>query len=258
MAPIKFEENMREKLEKRTIQPSSSAWSTLADRLEVEDKAKSKKSFWWLGIAASIVLLICSGLFFFNRENEVVDSNIVETTTNQVEIDKNEIVKLPETNNTIVAEEENDFKEDSYQENNTIKEQVKRAVKTATSKANKEQLALNESKVKPELERVVIVPEAQSDLLEKKFKEVMAEIITSAKNKTEAGISDREIDSLLNLAQKEILKDKIFKKNSRAVDANALLQDVEFELEESFRTKVFETLKNSFETVKSAVAERNN
>jgi len=41
------------------------------------------------------------------------------------------------------------------------------------------------------------------------------------------------------------------------VDANALLQDVEAELQDSFRTRVFETLKSTFKTVKTAVADRN-
>ena len=34
MAPIKFEENLRDKLEERSLQPSANSWSKLSDRLD--------------------------------------------------------------------------------------------------------------------------------------------------------------------------------------------------------------------------------
>jgi len=34
MAPIKFEEDIRDKLEKRQLKPSSNAWKKLSDRLD--------------------------------------------------------------------------------------------------------------------------------------------------------------------------------------------------------------------------------
>ena len=46
--------------------------------------------------------------------------------------------------------------------------------------------------------------------------------------------------------------------NTRTVDANALLQDVEEDLQQSFRSKVFEALQSGYESVITAVAERNN
>ena len=45
MAPIKFEEQLKEKLEQRTIQPSQDAWNKLNDRLDnVEEKQNNKKN----------------------------------------------------------------------------------------------------------------------------------------------------------------------------------------------------------------------
>ena len=77
--------------------------------------------------------------------------------------------------------------------------------------------------------------------------------------KTEnALVTEQEIDSLLKQAERDILTNKLQRSNTRTVDANALLQDVEADLEQSFRSRVFETLLNNYETVKTAVAERNN
>ena len=59
-------------------------------------------------------------------------------------------------------------------------------------------------------------------------------------------------------AEKAIFKEKIKNTNTQTFDADALLQDVEADLQQSFRAKVFEALKSSYETVKTAVAERNN
>jgi len=71
-------------------------------------------------------------------------------------------------------------------------------------------------------------------------------------------VTDAEIDSLLKKAQKEILSNRLYNGNTRTVDAKVLLQDVEDDLQQSFRTKVFEALQSGYESVRTAVAQRNN
>ena len=72
-------------------------------------------------------------------------------------------------------------------------------------------------------------------------------------------MTDAEIDVLLAEAQREIISNQIFNKNTNKVDANALLLDVEAELyPESFRERVFEALKEGFVKARDAVANRNN
>ncbi len=55
MAPIKFEEHIKDKLEKRRIEPSDKAWSKLSEKLDEHEGKSNNKMFWWLGIAASLV-----------------------------------------------------------------------------------------------------------------------------------------------------------------------------------------------------------
>ncbi|MBD11037.1 MAG: hypothetical protein CMC68_09920 [Flavobacteriaceae bacterium] len=76
-------------------------------------------------------------------------------------------------------------------------------------------------------------------------------------NTEKTTVTDREVDSLLKVANKELFKDKLQKEASRTVDAKSLLEDVEDEMGQSFRTKVYEVLKDGYQTVKTAVAQRN-
>lgn len=257
MAPIKQEEQLKEKLEQRELQPSDQAWSQLANRLDAQDK-KERKSLWWLGIAASIVLIIAVSFPYFNNDAESMQPTLVDV--------KNET--------------DTDIKSD-----NLHKESIQEAVKETTADAivvtkaptiTKEQnvqISAPETVVKKTIienqdvvdvvmpqkttEKEMIKPVDQLKTFEEvKVLDVVAEI--QKMQQEPAGVSDREIDSLLKVAHKEILNQRIFNETTKTVDADALLQDVEADLEQSFRSKVFEALKSNYGKVKTAVAERNN
>ncbi|WP_353779580.1 hypothetical protein [Winogradskyella sp. 3972H.M.0a.05] len=259
MAPIKFEENMKEKLEKRTIQPSSEAWSKLAGRLDEQESSSKRFGYWWIGIAASVAILIFSGVMFINNEEGTITPEIVDTTedTNDTieeaivleDVEKNDV----EDEITIPEEKKDAVKPDNILKQPKAKQKANQVIKTP----KKELVAFNDTKKETEQEEsVVALNKAELSFEEQKVKDVIAQITTLNDNGTKA--TDREIDSLLNLAQKELLSNKIFNESSKTVDADALLQDVEGELEQSFRAKVFDALKNSYDSVKTAVAERNN
>uniref|UniRef100_UPI003F6D9CD9 hypothetical protein n=1 Tax=Winogradskyella sp. TaxID=1883156 RepID=UPI003F6D9CD9 len=89
------------------------------------------------------------------------------------------------------------------------------------------------------------------------MKDAVADALKKLKSE-KTSVIDKEVDSLLKLASKELFKDQIQNETTKTVDANALLMSVEDEMGQSFRSKVFEVLKDSYETVKTAVAERNN
>jgi len=259
MAPIKFEENIREQLEKRNIQPSSQAWAKLSDRLDADESSNKNKGFWWGGIAASIALLIVSGLVFFNPEDEITNTlvtndqdtspvieNVVDNTTKEsvVSTEGIETTSSFEESKTSIIEDKNDIIQN---------------VKLQKNAPLNQDLALEEPKTNPVKENTVLEtlkPKTALEYTEHKFNEVMAEIKTLDSDGT--SVTDKEIDSLLNLAQKEILKDKFKRQGSEVVDAKTLLEDVEFDIEKSFRTRVFESIKSNYKTVKTAVAERNN
>ncbi|HQX02683.1 MAG TPA: hypothetical protein PKZ44_01100, partial [Flavobacterium sp.] len=70
MEPNKLENKMREKLNKRTIQPSANAWDRLDAMLSVTEQ-KPKRNFKWLSIAAVFVGFTLIGIFILNKEKSI-------------------------------------------------------------------------------------------------------------------------------------------------------------------------------------------
>jgi len=253
MAPIKFEENIKEKLEKRTIKPSANAWNKLSERLERQEEKRGNKAFWWLGIAASIVgvLLVGSQLFKNNALEEVIPKIVIRPV--DVKQDETNKIATKKIENTIEISEEKKIKEDKSP-NQIIKK--KTIIKASLTQENllvaqeNTQQKLNQKSLKPKKEvSENLTFETQ------KIQDVVAQI-KNLKDKNTV-VTNETIDALLAEAQKEIALEKMYNESTGVVDANLLLQDVEIELDQSFRTKVFKALKESFITVKTAVAQRN-
>ncbi|HYD91508.1 MAG TPA: hypothetical protein VEA37_08490, partial [Flavobacterium sp.] len=66
MEPNKLEKEFREKLEKRTIQPSEMAWDRLDAMLSVAEK-KKKPNRAWLYMAASFLVFATLGVLFLGK-----------------------------------------------------------------------------------------------------------------------------------------------------------------------------------------------
>ena len=96
----------------------------------------------------------------------------------------------------------------------------------------------------------------KSTFFDQKVDQVVAAVQGLQKDKGE--VSPEEIDKLFQKAQREIQNRRILEGQTYKVDATALLEDVEWELERTFRDKVFDALGDGFSKVRTAVAERNN
>jgi len=270
MAPIKFDDNIKDKLEKRTLQPSNDAWDTLSNRLNTNDKKNSKSLFFYIGIAASIVgVLFVTTQFFNTSEDNTITPQIVNT-----EIDnENEVLNTSRDSESITtASEANQIQkqEDAEVLNNQLSSTIKNEpnianvseeknaiIKTKKAIINdfkpKESIAIVDAKTNNEVQAVAI---NKLTLEEVKVMDVVNQI--KALDMDGTAVTNQEIEALLKQAEKDILKQRIYNETTRTVDADALLQDVEMDLDQSFRTKVFEALKSRYKTVKTAVAERNN
>jgi len=73
MEPNKIEEQFKELLNSRELQPSDKAWDRLDAMLSVAEEKKTKRSFGWLYIAASIIGFIFVGTLFFSQTEELID-----------------------------------------------------------------------------------------------------------------------------------------------------------------------------------------
>lgn len=262
MAPIKFEDKLKDKLENRSLQPSLDAWDTLADRLDKEDKKNNNTKFWWIGMAASIVgLILVTIQFYKNTPSSEVLPTVVETKI-EVQNDAKLIPELDVINEFVSnSEVENDnvvnIAEVTSVANNEITETQKSTIKDkAILPINEEPQDVIASLLEPKVEvdnNISVKLLSQEEL---KIIEIVDVVKLLQAN--ESTVSEKEIDSLLKQAQREILKQRIYDETTKTVSADALLQDVEDELEHSFRDKVYEALKSSYNSAKTAVAERRN
>ncbi|MBT8311926.1 MAG: hypothetical protein HKP23_03715, partial [Flavobacteriaceae bacterium] len=99
------------------------------------------------------------------------------------------------------------------------------------------------------------VEEKEDVFIQEKITEVVAEVRLLELNNE--ALTEAEVDSLLRKAQNELLKERLFKTDN-TVDAVALLNEVETELDQSSRDQIFDRLKTGFMKVRTALADRNN
>jgi len=231
MEPVRFEEQIKKQLQKREIKPSAGSWEKLEARLELEGKP-SKPIFWWVGIAAAI-----AGVFFFlgTLFDLGVEPSVVEQPSEEIKIQEPVIKQKPEV---LIASDEREKEETPAVE--ILPEKVK-SRKTETAVA-----ALEKPLEDP------IFESAEPEIVQN---QQVGKIVAEVKPTTST-VSDAEVDALLNAAMAELDKNESFYA-AQPVDAEELLQEVEYELDQSFRQKVFEVLKEGFSKAKTAVANRN-
>lgn len=279
MAPIKFEEQIKDKLEQRTIQPSNDAWDQLSKKLNTEDKKKSKRLFFYVGIAASIVgVFLFANVIFNSSENHRVLPTVVDAQEQESKgiKSKPEFDKLENTEVIVDVSEENyqvEHKNEVQSQVLSIKNEQKESIiaeaSVKTKKESKQNLQpekqmnhiINETGKAVAVDDVKISQETIKPANKLTYEDTRALQVVAAIEKLEienGAITESEFENLLKQAEKEILQHRIFNETTRTVDADALLQDVEADLDQSFRSRVFEGLTSRSKTLLSAVVERNN
>mgnify|MGYP003665843967 CR=1 FL=1 len=262
MAPNKLENNLKKTLEAREIQPSYNAWNQLSNSLDIQDKKSSKKYIWFLGIAASIVglLFVVNTLQPF-QEIESIPMPTVVTTDSDKNLKIENISKgTNAVNNTEVSvtnsEEENVPLIDPKVTTDSPKN------RTSTSKNTSEtRYALVENN-----ETQTVSPNNIENLQNGKIESKALNNLTSEYvianndgiNSYSNSALNSEVDALLKQAKSKVSTITTSEKTHYKINPNSLLEDVETDLEISFRDKVFESIKTNFTIVKTAVADRNN
>jgi len=262
MAPIKFENDIKEKLEQRGLQPSANVWKNLEKQLDASDKKKNNKGFWWFGIAASFVGILIMTTVLFNRdgakdiESVIVDIEAVDKPGSTVKL--SDSTKIEENVAVESVKEHNliETKKNSQKNTSELKVQVQQKQKVLIKGTVKEVVAQAEIKHEKEVKDIVKLNTDKLSFEDIKIQEIVAQV--QALKEANNTVSDAEINALLDQAQKDITMHKLYNEATNKVDANALLEDVEADLEQSFRDKAFKAIQSGFKYVKTAVADRNN
>lgn len=225
MESNKIDNQIREKLNAREIQPSAQAWDRLDAILVVSEEKKSKKGYGWFFVAASTLLFFGLGFFLFSSSEmqEINNSIPIVTTINEV-MDSTEANKI----NQISVEKEQSVL-------------VQNEVNFSKTQKNKKSKETNEL-IKPE-----------NDLEEKITPNSQLQTPNSYKY-----VSPENLLAEVETGEKVITSDKkIRPKAKMKVDANSLLTNVEKELDENHRETTLDKLNRKFKDAKSALANRN-
>lgn len=238
MAPNNFEKDFRDKLNQRKIEPSNKAWDRLDAMLSVAEEEKttvvprskndSKRK--WLYIAASIAGFLLVGTFFLNQKED-----LIKTPKNNVVIEEN-VEK-----DTIVQPALNAI--------NSVKQEVVVSEKESVEK--KETLKNNHLQISGQKSNQI----AESSIIIKNNQEKQSKTNQTAIADT---TKKESVDQLLDSAEKTIIAENSAKPKSKVkVNAADLLNQVDGELELSFREKVVTKVNKNYQSVKVALANRN-
>ncbi|RNC91739.1 MAG: hypothetical protein ED555_01040 [Allomuricauda sp.] len=233
----KLEKHIKQSLEKRRIQPSDTTWNKIESQLD--DAKKSHWGFPKIGYAVAAVFLgalIVTTLFWRP-----------EDPSNEIEVVNTAVEEVPDTKEKIESTVE--------EQPDSIEEAVEGLVQVDQSSVFKTVPHEEIVSVQPINEPKNDFQEQEQLLIDQKVNEVFAKVALLESG--DDAITNAEVDSLLRNAQKEILSDKIFNENG-TVDALALLNEVENELDQTFRDQIFEALKDGYTKLRTAVADRNN
>jgi hypothetical protein len=226
-----FENQIKEKLENRSITPSNQAWSRLNEMLPVSDEPK--RNFKWMFLAASCIGFISIAIFFQRQPDELVENDKPKFPI------KNIIV--PRTENTISKSSSLGIISDKVNSENVI---VKVESKINQKKNNHAIISENNG---VEINSKTNLDDGTSNGTQKP-------IIFKEQTQISSQLIAHESNSLNETSQKNELDDS---SGQIRVNANSLLSQVENELNLTFRQKVIIKIAKNYKATKEILVARN-
>ena len=226
-----FENQIKEKLENRSITPSNQAWSRLNEMLPVSDEPK--RNLKWMFLAASCIGFISIAIFFQRQPDELVENDKPKFPI------KNIIV--PRTENTISKSSSLGIISDKVNSENEI---VKVESKINQKKNNHAIISENNG---VEINSKTNLDDGMSNGTQKP-------IIFKEQTQISSQLIAHESNSLNETSQKIELDDS---SGQIRVNANSLLSQVENELNLTFRQKVIIKIAKNYKATKEILVARN-
>ncbi|GAB3710916.1 hypothetical protein [Flavobacterium koreense] len=246
MEPNNIENQIREKLNSREIQPSEMSWDRLDAMLSVAEEKKTKRfpflSFQFIGIAASILVFLSVGLFFINQKEEVsgTDNQIVTKEVEKNKEQKDSIITKQNFTNEITNQQEEQVAVTINNKPQIINKKSSESFNQNNQKTGVNPIINKEKEIEYQATEVI----AQKD---------MPRIISQEKIEMPKKVAVN-VDDLLASVEKTSKKEANAKVK---VNANSLLSQVDGELEQTFRQKVINRIGKNYQEVKVALANRN-
>lgn len=222
MEQNKIENQIKKKLNDRTIQPSAASWDRLDAMLNSTENETAKPNYNWLAVAAAVVVFFGLGILY------------TTTSTSTTQIDGSIAVAT-------VAESKNDSVT---------------ATPIATIAVNKQSPILTQNESNKINTKTIISEEKSSQGLESIQKIVAHEIATPTT--TYKYMSPEALLNEIETGQKTTNPNRnTVSKNKIKINAAALLTGVEKELDSVYRETTLDKLNKNYNRIKSVIANRN-
>lgn len=222
MEQNKIENQIKKKLNDRTIQLSAASWDRLDSMLNSTENEKAKPNYNWLAIAAAVVVFFGLGFLY----------TTTSTFTTQMD-DSIAVASVVETKNDSVT-----------------------ATPIATIAVNKQSPILTQNESNKINTKTIISEEKSSQELESIQKIVAHEIATPTT--TYKYMSPEALLNEIETGQKTTNPNRnTVSKNKIKINAAALLTGVEKELDSVYRETTLDKLNKNYNRIKSVIANRN-
>ncbi len=218
MESYNFENQLKNKLEERRLQPSENAWL----RIAAHKKRTKRSPAGWIALVAAVFVAV--GLFFMLPGEEInVRQKVVFENTPE-----------PEAKNTPPP---------------TPALSPKAKATIVFARHRNEDIAEHEKESIPEVVKSDISPVMVS-AEDQKIGEILASLEKIQHNGQD--ITEATIDSLLDSARRDLVAERQFKTGT---DPYALLSEAESELDQSFKDRVFAAI-SRFRKIKLALGDK--
>jgi len=245
MKPNNIDKQIRETLNSREIQPTFQAWDRLDAMLSVAEEKKTKRSFGWLYIAAAILVFVSVGTFFYNQK-DTIGPNEGVTATDTLTQEQTTVAEttkaVPSSEQETIIEKEVEKKAiASAVEQKSVNNQNKKSF-NSNQKTNSNPIINNQKQIKFENKSDVAIKDMPKTIAPDQ--PIVVQKTTNSNQDLIASVTDR--------APKSEVESKV------KINANSLLSEVDGELDQTFREKVFKKVSKNYKEVKVALTNRNN
>ncbi|PTX63648.1 hypothetical protein C8N46_101250 [Kordia periserrulae] len=242
---------IKQLLEERRMEVSEQSWETLAARLDANDRQKRSKKM-YIPYAACLALLIGWIVFSILRSETAKVEDVIANEELPVQ-KKSKPIITPQKEINPTKETDVVVTEQIVNTEKQVTKQVKE-LQTDLQKEVQQTVVVQEKAVPQKLETVI----QEKEIIVASNDELKASI-ASLFEKEERTVTDAEIDYLLKEAQASLkhLKVKEEKVNDTHIaTAEELLNEVEHELDKSFKQRVFELVKRNLQRTRTADIEQ--
>ncbi|APZ47588.1 hypothetical protein BW723_15415 [Polaribacter reichenbachii] len=266
MKTNKIDKDIKQKFENRTFKPSASAWERLSVQLDEQPKQKKIGWFFYIGAAASILLLVTIGIKMFTNDTEEIipkdqivispiDTNLIdkkiEKFINEIPVEealvKQKEVEIENKKNTekvIVKKEKYRHKKN----NNTKKEQ------TVIAKVDVENKNIIPTEIeKSPINKTGILEQDPNSTIKINADDLLYAVTHSPREV-------KEYYAKYNVNREDVLKTikNELKKSNLKVNPNTILAEVERTIDDdAFQNNFMKSLKRRVTDIASAIASRN-